>query len=349
MSNKYFEKSMSFIFGSEGGYSNHPNDKGGRTNYGVTQATYNGWRRKKGLPIKDVKNISRDEAKQLYYEEFWVPSGASDLEDPRDAYILFDMAVNSSPSTAKKLFRESEGNAYKFLNNRKRFYNNIIKSDPTQKSFEQGWMNRLNDVEKNMNYMVDSGFYSPSYIKEGTPFDVGYSGELNVDKNMPELERSRLKNKYQYLKNKQNTPTGFATPISYEKDDVLSSKRVVFTPNQIGNMSRKEFDENESAIMTQLKQGQIKPNRFELDFSEYKNDKNKVLYTREDLDEMSTADYTQHETEITNQIKKQGIPYKNDVPDFVTTWQKQKDKVKRPNILNRRGRWINNNGRLTLM
>lgn len=47
MYDKNFETVMQMVFGSEGGFSNHPKDKGGRTNYGVTQATYNGWRKKK--------------------------------------------------------------------------------------------------------------------------------------------------------------------------------------------------------------------------------------------------------------------------------------------------------------
>ena len=40
MYDKNFEKIVQLVFGSEGGFSNHPNDRGGRTNYGVTQATY---------------------------------------------------------------------------------------------------------------------------------------------------------------------------------------------------------------------------------------------------------------------------------------------------------------------
>ena len=34
-----FLKAIDIIFGNEGGYSNHRNDKGGATNFGITQAT----------------------------------------------------------------------------------------------------------------------------------------------------------------------------------------------------------------------------------------------------------------------------------------------------------------------
>ena len=52
-----FELLMNYIFKSEGGFSNRKNDLGGRTNKGVTQNTYNAWRKKKGLNQKDVKDI----------------------------------------------------------------------------------------------------------------------------------------------------------------------------------------------------------------------------------------------------------------------------------------------------
>ena len=67
---KNFEKIMEYVFKSEGGFSNNKNDRGGRTNFGVTQSTYNYWRKKNGLPQKDVKGISKDEAMRLYKDEF---------------------------------------------------------------------------------------------------------------------------------------------------------------------------------------------------------------------------------------------------------------------------------------
>ena len=44
---KNFETVMDYVFKSEGGFSDRKNDLGGRTNMGVTQATYNAWRKKK--------------------------------------------------------------------------------------------------------------------------------------------------------------------------------------------------------------------------------------------------------------------------------------------------------------
>ena len=261
MYDKNFEKIVQLVFGSEGGFSNHPNDRGGRTNYGVTQSTYNGWRRKKGLPAKDVFYITKEEAKQLYYEEFWKASGADKLTDPREAYILFDMAVNSSPYEAKKLFKQSNENFYEFLNNRKDFYKNLINRRPDQKVFEKGWMNRLKQVEYNANSMITNGFYTPSYANSITPFDEEYSGALKRVDNLDSYERERLKNKYQYLLNKSSIPTGGAAPMPVLPHQVDYSGYLnpatgdgkIFSREAISQMTVDEYAGNESAIMSQLK------------------------------------------------------------------------------------------------
>lgn len=56
MNDEIFKKLMSFIFKSEGGYVNHPNDRGGPTNMGVTQATFNDYRIKNKMPGLEARN-----------------------------------------------------------------------------------------------------------------------------------------------------------------------------------------------------------------------------------------------------------------------------------------------------
>lgn len=101
---KNFEKIVELLFGLEGGYTNHPNDRGGKTNYGVTQDTYNAWRKMNNLPPGSVKtDLTKDEARNIYYNMYWKESGADKYTDPRDAMALFDMAVTSSPYEAKHI------------------------------------------------------------------------------------------------------------------------------------------------------------------------------------------------------------------------------------------------------
>lgn len=51
-----------------------------KTMGGVTQGTYNRWRSLRGLPQADVcKSLTRDEAEQVYYMLYWVPTGADKM------------------------------------------------------------------------------------------------------------------------------------------------------------------------------------------------------------------------------------------------------------------------------
>lgn len=70
MTKENFEKALEFLFPSEGGYVNNKKDRGGSTNMGITQTTLNSYRKRKGLAYKDVKNITRDEAKAIYYDDY---------------------------------------------------------------------------------------------------------------------------------------------------------------------------------------------------------------------------------------------------------------------------------------
>ena len=57
-----FKKALNFVKQIEGGRSNYKQDKGGKTNLGITQITYNEYNKKRNLPLKDVNNITENEA-----------------------------------------------------------------------------------------------------------------------------------------------------------------------------------------------------------------------------------------------------------------------------------------------
>ena len=165
-----FENVMKYVFKSEGGFVDDPLDRGGKTNYGVTQNTYNVWRKKNGyLPNKDVKYITKNEAKQLYYDEYWKASGAADKKDLRAAYELFDTAIIAGPYNAKQMDEKSKGDIYKFLDERKIFHEKDIMKHPSQERFREGWMNRIKDMQDNMDDMINKGYYRPPYYNEPTP------------------------------------------------------------------------------------------------------------------------------------------------------------------------------------
>jgi lysozyme family protein len=145
--NDNFNKAMLYLFQVEGGYVNNKNDKGGATNLGITQKTYNAFLKKYGLIEKSVRDISKKEATQIYYENYWISSTADKISDFPLALITFDSAVNHGVSIAKTLLKQSNNDFYKFLNLRKEKYKAIVQKNPSQKVFYKGWLNRLTRLE----------------------------------------------------------------------------------------------------------------------------------------------------------------------------------------------------------
>lgn len=126
----------------EGGYVNHPKDKGGATNMGVTQRTYTAWATKHGEPLIDVKDLTRPVAERIYREEFWDPSGAESLAWPL-ALCHFDAFINHRPTVARRFLANCNGRWETYLVLREKFYERLIVKDPSQAVFRKGWMNRV--------------------------------------------------------------------------------------------------------------------------------------------------------------------------------------------------------------
>jgi lysozyme family protein len=85
------------VIGREGGYSNHPADKGGATRWGVTEAVarahgYGG----------DMRRYPREEAVAVYRRIYWLRPGFDRVAEhaPRVAAELFDTGVNMGPGVA---------------------------------------------------------------------------------------------------------------------------------------------------------------------------------------------------------------------------------------------------------
>lgn len=156
-----FDDIIPRIFEREKGYVNHPYDRGGATNFGITQRVYQNWT---GDPNADVKNLTKSEAAQIYLELYWKPSKADLLPDVvRD--IHFDAAVNHGVGRAAKLLQtaakvevdgaiglktiaaaldiDPELLKARYINARYKFYGDIIRRDRSQTVFIAGWMSRM--------------------------------------------------------------------------------------------------------------------------------------------------------------------------------------------------------------
>lgn len=81
----------------EGGYSNHPADRGGATCFGITQAVAraNGY-------AGDMRALPRATAEAIYRRLYWERSGYGFVAEiaRHVAAELFDSAVNMGPATA---------------------------------------------------------------------------------------------------------------------------------------------------------------------------------------------------------------------------------------------------------
>ena len=175
-----FEKSLSFILGNEGGLSDHPADKGGLTNLGITQSTLDRAQLEfTGLP-SSVKDLTRAQAEEIYRVFYWEESKADMLPYPL-CTLHFDAAVNHGVGGAGKLLQKTLNNyAQKaglnvrvdvdgavgpktlaalcqcldlkgnvpliceiYCNERETFYRSIVENNPSQAKFLRGWLNRL--------------------------------------------------------------------------------------------------------------------------------------------------------------------------------------------------------------
>lgn len=81
--------------GKEGGYSNHPNDTGGATMWGITERVA----RKYGY-AGDMRNLPRDKAVAIYRQAYAIDPGFAAVAEimPTVGEELFDTGVNMGPA-----------------------------------------------------------------------------------------------------------------------------------------------------------------------------------------------------------------------------------------------------------
>lgn len=101
-----FEASLREVLRHEGGYVNHPQDAGGATNRGVTQAVYDGYRRAQGLLPRSVKMITDAEVADCYRTNYWDKICGDQLPIGID-FLVFDAAVNSGPARGEKWLQQA--------------------------------------------------------------------------------------------------------------------------------------------------------------------------------------------------------------------------------------------------
>lgn len=83
----------------EGGYQDGRGDPGGETKFGISKRSY---------PREDILNLTKERAKAIYQVDYWSPA-CCDLMPAMVRFSLFDCAVNTGPTQAKKLLQRAVG------------------------------------------------------------------------------------------------------------------------------------------------------------------------------------------------------------------------------------------------
>ena len=99
---------MKIFLKFEGGKDDDPVDPGGRTNQGVIQREYSAWRKRKGLPNRDVFLMDNDERDAIYWENYGAKVRFDELPPGIDV-VIADGAINSGPSQSVKWVQRALG------------------------------------------------------------------------------------------------------------------------------------------------------------------------------------------------------------------------------------------------
>jgi len=92
------------ILRREGGFVDHPNDRGGPTNFGITLRTLASWRRSE-VSRDDVRRMPLAEARAIYKDRYFLKPQTDKLPAAVQP-VVFDMSINHGPGTAIKLLQE---------------------------------------------------------------------------------------------------------------------------------------------------------------------------------------------------------------------------------------------------
>lgn len=151
-----FEQIINDVLEHEGGYVNDPYDRGGETNFGIAKRWY---------PELDIKNLTVEDAINIYHGDYWIPSKAKELPSglrktyfdmcvnmgQRQAVLVLQEAINSKKTTKIKedglIGSQTIENAVRVSKKRLQayrclYYGKLVSIRPEQERFYYGWWKR---------------------------------------------------------------------------------------------------------------------------------------------------------------------------------------------------------------
>jgi lysozyme family protein len=173
-----FEKCINVVLKSEGTYQCDPADIGNYDSYGNLIGTNFGISARL-FPGVDIKNLTREQAKALYYNHYWQPMNLDGIRNEDLVLHIFDHGINAGKRTAirmvqrlveakadgicgdvtKKAINTFPGRTvviegYGLLNSlpdhykyaRYRYYTDLTIRRPVTQKYLKGWYNRINNT-----------------------------------------------------------------------------------------------------------------------------------------------------------------------------------------------------------
>lgn len=144
-----FNEAFEIVVGHEGGYQNLHHDRGNWTSgivgvginkgtkYGVAAHAY---------PNLDIKNLTLEQARKIYRENYWDKIGADKMAPPL-ALAAFDLAINSGVGTALRLLR-GVTSYQQLCAHRRDFVRALAAQNANYGKFLRGWLIRIDTIEK---------------------------------------------------------------------------------------------------------------------------------------------------------------------------------------------------------
>ncbi len=159
-----FQQAILVVLRHEGGYVNNPKDPGGETKYGISKRTY---------PNLDIKNLTIDQATDIYYRDWWTHFTYNQITNSAVATKVFDTSVNLGASRCHKLLQRclqvngfanivDDGNLgpktfaavnacdatvllTAFRQAQANYYNALVAAHPEDQQFLKGWLSRAQE------------------------------------------------------------------------------------------------------------------------------------------------------------------------------------------------------------
>jgi hypothetical protein len=173
ISNENREDAISKTLDNEGGYENNPNLIDQPTNMGITQPTLDDYNKSNpdfNFP-KDVKDLTKKQAKQIYNEKYYDKRNIGDIDNKRIRDAVFDMGVMSNYNNVGKIVQKT-------LNETQ---NANLAADGKIGAKTKGALNNIpaNEIDNFMSALKENRLEYLRGLKEWAKYGKGWTNRTN--------------------------------------------------------------------------------------------------------------------------------------------------------------------------